>query len=129
MRKACSCSSFTGFMDRSNSLRMSARKPSRPLWSELDRFNPSVESATEWLYEIAAGKLSYAQRRGQAGERARLRVATPLLQLSDRAIERIAALVQAHASGLVGESPLGRRGDVVARVVDVRSDRGIGGAP
>ena len=85
------------------------------------RFDASLGPAIAWLYGIARHKLSDAQRRGVAEVRARERLGIPRFQLSDEAIERIDALVDARASVLVADLPPDQRDAVVARVVHERS--------
>jgi RNA polymerase sigma-70 factor (ECF subfamily) len=88
---------------------------------DVRRFDPSVGPALAWLYGIARHKLADAQRRGIAEARARERLGIPRLQLTDEAIERIEALADLRASGLLDELPAAQRDAVVARVVEERS--------
>src|SRR5690242_8124671 len=65
------------------------------------RFDAARGPAVVCLYGIARHKLGDARRRGVAEARARERLGIPRLQLTDEAIERIDALVDARASALV----------------------------
>lgn len=65
------------------------------------RFRPGSKPAVAWLYGIANHKLAASRKRGRVTERARKRLATEPLLLSDEAIERVEALADAERSAEV----------------------------
>lgn len=56
------------------------------------RFRPGKGPAAAWLYGIAKNKLAASQARGRVEERARKRLGTEPLLLTDEAIERVEQL-------------------------------------
>jgi RNA polymerase sigma factor (sigma-70 family) len=83
------------------------------------RFRVRKGPAAGWLFGIARNTLAMSQRRGRVEARARRRIRTPLLVLTDELVERIEAL-GGGALELVEELPAGQREAVRARVVDER---------
>jgi RNA polymerase sigma factor (sigma-70 family) len=85
------------------------------------RFRPQAGAASAWLFGIAMHKLTDAQRRGYAEQRARRRLGMERLDLDEEDCARIASL--GHASGAVALLeliPPDQREAVQARVVDER---------
>lgn len=67
------------------------------------RFRPGKTPAAAWLYGIAKNKLAASQARGRVEERARKRLGTEPLVLSDDAIERVEQLAdQARNAEFLG---------------------------
>lgn len=60
------------------------------------RFRPGKAPAVAWLYAIANNKLSSSRGRGQVEERARKRLQSEQLVLTDDAIDRVEALADAE---------------------------------
>jgi RNA polymerase sigma factor (sigma-70 family) len=83
------------------------------------RFRARKGPAAAWLFGIARNTLAMSQRRGRVEARARRRIGTPLLVLTDELVERIEAL-GGGALELVEELPADQRDAVRARVVDER---------
>lgn len=72
------------------------------------RFRPGKAPAVAWLYAIASHKLSSSRRRGCVEERARKRLETEPLVLTDDALERIEALADSERSAEVVDELLDR---------------------
>lgn len=83
------------------------------------RFRARKGPAVAWLFGIARNTLALSRRRGRVEARARQRIGTPTLVLTDELVERIEAL-SGPALGLVEELPADQRQAVRARVVDER---------
>lgn len=67
------------------------------------RFRPGKAPAVAWLYGIAKNKLAASQARGRVEERARKRLGTEPLLLTDEAIERVEQLAdQAQEAEILG---------------------------
>lgn len=60
------------------------------------RFRPGRAPAVAWLYAIANKKLATSRRRGRVEERARKRLQTEPLVLTDDALERVEALADSE---------------------------------
>jgi RNA polymerase sigma factor (sigma-70 family) len=65
------------------------------------RFRPGGSPPIAWLYAIANNKLSSSRKRGRIEERARKRLQTEPLVLTDDALDRIEALMDASRSAQV----------------------------
>jgi RNA polymerase sigma factor (sigma-70 family) len=83
------------------------------------RFRAGKGSAAAWLFGIARNTLGMSQRRGRVEARARKRIGTPQLVLTDEVLERIEGLGGA-ALELVDDLPAEQRQAVRARVVEER---------
>jgi RNA polymerase sigma-70 factor, ECF subfamily len=67
------------------------------------RFRPGKAPAAAWLYGIAKNKLAASQARGRVEERARKKLGTEPLLLTDEAIERVEQLAdQAQEAEILG---------------------------
>jgi RNA polymerase sigma factor (sigma-70 family) len=93
--------------------------------SSARRFRPGDSPAVAWLFGIAANKLASSQARGRVEERARRRLGTEPLVLTDEAIERVEALTDAGRQaevlgGLLAGLPEGQREAIRSRVVEER---------
>jgi RNA polymerase sigma factor (sigma-70 family) len=83
------------------------------------RFDPARGSAPAWLYGIALHKLSDAQRRAGAEQRACRRLGMERIELTDADIERIDALgSDTRAEALVERLAPDQRDAIRAHVID-----------
>jgi RNA polymerase sigma factor (sigma-70 family) len=83
------------------------------------RFRARKGPAAGWLFGIAHNTLAMSQRRGRVETRARARIGTPPLDLTDDLVKSIAAL-SGEALELV-QPPADERRAVRARIVDERA--------
>jgi RNA polymerase sigma factor (sigma-70 family) len=83
------------------------------------RFRARKGPAAAWLFGIARNTFGMSRRRGRVEARARKRIGTPQLVLTDEVIERIEGLGGA-ALELVDDLPADQQQAVRARVVDER---------
>jgi RNA polymerase sigma-70 factor, ECF subfamily len=83
------------------------------------RFRARKGPAAAWLFGIARNTLALSRRRGRVEARARHRIGTPPLVLTEEIVERIEAL-GGPALELVEELPADQQQAVRARVVDER---------
>lgn len=81
------------------------------------RFRARKGPAAGWLFGIARNTLAMSQRRGRVETRARARIGTPPLELTDELVESIDAL-SGEALELVDQLPADERRAVRARIVD-----------
>jgi RNA polymerase sigma-70 factor (ECF subfamily) len=70
------------------------------------RFRPRKAPAVAWLYAIANNKLSTSRKRGRVEERARRRLQTEPLVLTDDDLERVESLADSEQSAEVIEELL-----------------------
>lgn len=85
------------------------------------RYRPERGRPDSWLFSIAYRKLSDAQRRGYAEQRARKRLGIERIALTDDDIGRIDRLGQSDSvAALVRELPAEQRDAIQAHVVDER---------
>ena len=90
------------------------------------RYRPEAGPASAWLYGIALHKLTDAQRRGYAEQRARRRMGMERLALDDEDYARIDSLAEAAgASALLEELVPEQRDAVRAHVLEGRGYRDI----
>jgi RNA polymerase sigma factor (sigma-70 family) len=88
-----------------------------------DRFDERRGPARAWLFTMASSRLTDAARRGTVENRARQRLAMPVIELEDEDLERIETLQdpQLHAAGeLLERLPAGQREAIRARVLEER---------
>jgi RNA polymerase sigma-70 factor (ECF subfamily) len=83
------------------------------------RFRPAKGAPAAWLFGIARNTLAMSRRRGRVESRARRRLGTPPLELTDEVVERIEALGSTTLD-LVDGLPADQQEAVRARVVDER---------
>jgi RNA polymerase sigma-70 factor (ECF subfamily) len=83
------------------------------------RFRPRKGPGAAWLFGIARNTLAMSRRRGRVEARARRRLGTPPLELTDELIERVETL-GATALELVHGLPAEQQEAVRARVVEER---------
>lgn len=83
------------------------------------RFRARKGPAAAWLFGIARNVLAASMRRGRVEARARARIGTPPLVLTDELVERIDAL-SGPALELVEGLPVDQKQAVRARVLDER---------
>jgi RNA polymerase sigma factor (sigma-70 family) len=83
------------------------------------RFRPRRGPAVAWLFGIARNTLAVSKRRGRVEARARRRIGTPPLVLTDGLVERIEAMSGA-ALELFEELPAEQQHAVRARIVEER---------
>jgi RNA polymerase sigma factor (sigma-70 family) len=86
----------------------------------LRRFDPRRGEPVAWLYGIARRQLVYTARRGAVEDRARRRLGMAPLDLTDEALERIAAVAGDVATSALAELPADQRDAVRARILDDR---------
>lgn len=96
------------------------------------RFRPSAKPAVAWLYGIANNKLSSSCSRGRVEERARRRLGSEPLVLTDEALERVEALADAaRGSAALNEMldalPAKQRQAVLSHVIEDRAYEEIAG--
>ncbi|MQA73960.1 MAG: sigma-70 family RNA polymerase sigma factor [Solirubrobacterales bacterium] len=89
------------------------------------RFTAGKSPAVAWLYGIANHKLASSRRRGRVEDRARSRLRMEPLVLTDEALERVEALVDAELitqvlQRLLAELPADQHEAVRSRVVEER---------
>jgi RNA polymerase sigma factor (sigma-70 family) len=85
----------------------------------LGRFRPRKGPAAAWLFGIARNTLLMSRRRGRVEARARQRIGTPPLELTDELLERIDALA-GPALELARDLPPDQEQAVRAHVIDER---------
>jgi RNA polymerase sigma factor (sigma-70 family) len=83
------------------------------------RFRVHKGPAAAWLFGIARNTLAMSQRRGRVEARARQRIGTPPLELTDEVLERIERL-SGDALEVIDDLPAAQRHAVRARVLDER---------
>lgn len=91
--------------------------------SSAGRFRPGKAPAVAWLYAIANHKLTSSRRRGRVEDRARRRLRMEPLVLTDEALERVEALVDAERTAevlrqLLENLPPEQHAAVRSRVLD-----------
>ena len=87
----------------------------------LERFDPTLGSASGWLFGIARNVLARSRQRGRVEDRARRRLGLPVMEVSDEMIERIETdFAGSQAVDLLWSLPEGQRAAVHARVVEER---------
>jgi RNA polymerase sigma factor (sigma-70 family) len=96
------------------------------------RFRPGRTPAVAWLYGIANHKLASSRRRGRVEDRARRRLRMEPLVLTDEALERVEALVDAQRAAdvlarLLAALPPDQHDAVRSRILDEREYDDIAG--
>jgi RNA polymerase sigma factor (sigma-70 family) len=90
--------------------------------TSLGRFDPARGGGAAWLFGMARNVLARSRERRRVEDRARRRLAIPVLMLDDESLERIEALSgDGAALELLAELPELEQGAVRARVIDERS--------